>query len=179
LGWARANILFDRFKGMPENGSPMETLFLVLWRMRQQVDFQKSRVLVQALMNQQGAEPKHIEEAFEDLRESFFPFEQAKRDEEIKDLKKVMHRELARGPMSVKPMVDMTRETMKKKLSQGQAALQERADLLQSGRLQNLDQGDPFERARRRKRGASASWTEKGSAQPPVRPSQIHRTPRV
>jgi len=151
----------------------MEILFLVLWRMRQQVDFQKSRVLVQALMNQQGAEPKHIEAAFEDLRESFFPFEKTVRDDEIKDLKKVMHRELARGPMAVKPMVDMTRDTMKKKLSQGQAALQEREALRRSGRLQNLDQEDPFKKARQRRRGASASWTEKGPAQNPAPHTQL------
>lgn len=150
----------------------MEILFLVTWRMRQQIEFHKSRVVVQALLNQQGAEPKHIEAAYEDLRESFFPFEQAQRKEEIRDLKKVMHRELSRGALAVKPMVDVTRDTMKKKLSQGQAALHERESLLQAGRLKKLDKGDPFQRAKARKRGASASLTSTGTAM-----SSARRTP--
>lgn len=155
----------------------MEILFLVLWRMRQQVEFHKSRVVVQALLAQQGVESKHIEAAYEDLKEAYFPFEKAKRDEEIVDLKKIMHRELAKGPLSVKPMMDLTKTNMKQKLSQGQAALSERATLLRSGRLQSLDKGDPFQKARRRDREVSASLTKTGPATVIARPSQINPLP--
>lgn len=149
----------------------MEILSLVLWRMRQQIEFQKSRVIVTALLNQQGAEPKHIEKAYDDLRESFFPFEQSEREEEISVLKKVMEKELARGPLSVKPMVDLTRDKVKKKLAKGQQILQEKADRLKKGSLRNLDR-DPFAQARGRKR--SASSTMSGSALKPVRLSPGH-----
>lgn len=155
----------------------MEILFLVLWRMRQQVEFHKSRVVVQALLAQQGVESKHIEAAYEDLKEAYFPFEKAKRDEEITDLKKIMHRELAKGPLAVRPMMDLTKDNMKQKLSQGQAALSERATLLRSGRLQSLDKGDPFQKARSRDRGVSASLTKPGSAAALARPTQIKPLP--
>lgn len=162
MGWARANILFDKVKEMPDTGSPMEMLFLVLWRMRQQIEFQKSRVIIQALLNQQGAEAKHIEDAFKDLRNAFFPFEESQKDEEIRDLKKVMHKELARGALVVKPMADLTRESVKKKLVQGQEEMEYTASLRQTGRLQSLDR-DPLLSARRRPRN-SASLTETGPA---------------
>ena len=149
---------------MPESGSPMEMIFLVVWRMRQQIEFHKSRVVVQALLNQQGAEAKHIEEAYDDLREAFFPFEKAKKAEEITDLKKVMHQELARGALSVKPMMDLTKDSVKQKLTQGQVAIEERASLLKSGRLRRLDREDPFQKAKNRERGASASLTDTGNA---------------
>lgn len=149
---------------MPEVGSPMELLFLVLWRMRQQVEFHKSRVVVQALLAQQGVESKHVEAAYDDLRSAYFPFEKAKRDEEIVDLKKVMHRELARGAIAVKPLADLTKDNMRNKLAQGAAAIKERADLLKAGRLRNIDQGDPFQAARTKERGVHASLTGTGLA---------------
>lgn len=155
----------------------MEILFLVLWRMRQQVEFHKSRVVVQALLAQQGVESKHIEAAYDDLKEAYFPFEKAKRDEEITDLKKIMHRELAKGALSVTPMADLTKDNMKQKLSQGRAALSERATLIRSGRLQSLDRGDPFEKAKKRDRDVSASLTKPGAAAALARPSQVRPLP--
>lgn len=176
MGWARANILYDRIKRLPEAGSPMEIVFLVIWRMRQQIEFHKSRVLVQALLNQQGAEAKHIESAYEDLRGAFFPFEKTQREDEIVDLKKVMHRELAKGALSVTPMMDMTRANIKQKLSKGEAAIRERASLLKSGRLRALDGEDRFRRAKMRIR-ETASLTKVGNAKDLARLSQITTLP--
>jgi hypothetical protein len=151
LGWARANILYDRVDGMPDPGSPMEILYMVLWRMRQQIDFHKSRALMQALMSQQGVNAEHIEKAFEDLRNSFFPFEQHQKEEEVESLKKIMFKEIARGALSVTPMVDMTRTRVKQDIARGQANIREKADMLRSGRLKPLDQ-DLLKKARSRDR---------------------------
>lgn len=169
MGWARANIVFDRMDRLPDAGSPMEILMLVLWRMRQNIDFQKNRALLTALLNQQGAEPKNIEAAFKDLRTAFFPFEKTERESEISTLKKAMERELARGALSVKPMMDLTKDSMKKKLAKGQQALQERANKLRKGSLKNLDK-DPFLTARTRKR-LTVSSTATGHVMHPVRPT--------
>ena len=167
-------MLFDRMEGVPDHGSPMEILFLVLWRMRQQIEFQKNRAIVQALMSQQGSEGEAIEKAFDDLRESFFPFEKKQRSVEIANLKKVMDTELARGALKVTPMVDLTRSTMKQKLAQGQEALTQRAEMLRAGKLRTLD-GDPMEAAKRRQRKqAAASLTSTGPALMSVRPMNPH-----
>ena len=168
MGWARANMLYDRVGGMPDRGSPMEILYMVLWRMRQQIEFHKSRALMQALMSQQGVEGEPVEKAFEDLRNAFFPFEQGQKEEEISSLKKVMMREISRGALSVVPMADMTKTRVKQDLARGQANMREKADMLRSGRLKPLDR-DLLQAARSRAR--SASLTGKGNARGIVRPT--------
>ena len=144
-------MLYDRVGGMPDPGSPMEILYMVLWRMRQQIEFQKSRAVIQSLMSQQNVQGEAIEKAFEDLRNAFFPFEQGQKEAEVDTLKKVMFREIARGPLSVTPMVDLTRTRVKQKLALGQAEMREKADMLRSGRLRPLDQ-DLLKKARTRER---------------------------
>jgi len=150
----------------------MEILFLVLWRMRQQIEFQKSRSVVQALMSQQGSEGKAIEKAFDDLRESFFPFEKRQKSVEISELKKAMQQELGRGALRVTPMVDLTKVKMQQKLSQGQEALSQKAELLRSGRLQPLGATDAIQEARHRvRKQAAASLIQKEFAQTPAQPT--------
>lgn len=146
-------MLYDRVGGMPDPGSPMEILYFVLWRMRQQIEFQKSRALMQALMSQQGVEGEPVEKAFEDLRNSFFPFEENRREAEVESLKKVMFREIARGALSVTPMADLTKTRVKQNLARGQANMREKADMLRSGRLKPLDQ-DLLKAARSRNRAS-------------------------
>lgn len=161
-------------QGVLDPGSPMEFIFLMLWRMRQQIEFQKSRSIVQALMSQQGAEGEAIEKAFDDLRQSFFPFEQKQRSVEIAELKKAMDTELARGALKVTPMIDLTRVKMRQKLSQGQEVMTQRAELLRVGKLRTLDV-DPLEVARRRQRKrAAVSLTNTDHVPAPAQPMSPH-----
>lgn len=133
----------------------MEMIFLAVWKMRQTIEFQRTRVVVQAQMSQQGVEGKLIEKAFEDLRQAFFPFEKTEREETIAMLRKALTREVARGGMRVTPMMDMTRPQMRQKLTKGAQALSQRADLLREGRLKPIDQSTTFVAAKRRPRTAS------------------------
>jgi hypothetical protein len=132
----------------------MEMLFLSIWKMRQNIEFQKTRVTIQALLSQQGVEGKYIEKAFEDLRGAFFPFEKTQREEEISMLRKVLEKEVARGGLAIRPVADLTRATMKQKLKKGARVIDQRAALLQQGRLKPLDK-TPFASSRRRSRSAS------------------------
>lgn len=157
MGWARANLAYDQWNRgtLPEPGSLMEMIFLVVWKMRQNIEFQKTRVVVQAQMSQQGVEGKLIEKAFEDLRQAFFPFERTEREETIDSLRKALMKEVGRGGLSVKPMMDLTRAQMRQKLDKGAHALNQRAHLLKEGRLRSIDEPNPFLSARRRPRTAS------------------------
>jgi hypothetical protein len=149
-------------EGMPDPGSPMEILFMVLWRMRQQTEFHKSRAVIQALMSQEGVEGEAVEKAFEDLRNAFFPFEESMKAEQDKKFRKILFKELARGPLRVTPMTDVTKESLKQKLNQGQRELREQARQLRSGQLRPLDR-DPFEKARHRRRGVSSTSLARAS----------------
>ena len=50
---------------MPEPGSPMEIVFVLVWKMRQNIEFHKSRSLMQALLSQKGADDRTIMQAFD------------------------------------------------------------------------------------------------------------------
>lgn len=119
--------------------------------MRQEIEFQKSRSTLQALLSQKGAEDKEIMKAFNDLKEAFFPFDKNQKKDEIRNLREAMQKELARGPLTITPLEDLTRKNVKGKLSKGQEALARREQLSQEGRLTALD---PFDQIRRRPRGA-------------------------
>ncbi len=116
-------MMFDKATRVPPPGDPMETIFLLVWKMRQNIEFLKSRATLQALLNQKGAEPKHIEEAFNELRHAFFPFEKNQRKQEIGDMRQVMMREIARGAVAVIPTVDPDHRKVANRLARGQERL--------------------------------------------------------
>lgn len=116
-------MVFDKATRVPKPGDPMEIVFLLMWKMRQDIEFQKSRATLQALMNQKGAESKHIEEAFQDLRASFFPFEKNQKKQEINNLKQTMLREIARGALQVTPTMNPDQRKVNNRLARGQERL--------------------------------------------------------
>ncbi len=141
--------MFDKAIRVPPPGDPMEIIFLLIWKMRQEIEFQKSRAPLQALLNQKGAEPKHIEAAFADLRAAFFPFEKNQRKQEIGGMRQAMMREIARGPLSVTPMTDPNHHKMANRLARGQERLVRRhQQLLDLSGVRTIEQA-PWQRRRR------------------------------
>ncbi len=130
----------------------MELVFLMVWKMRQQIDFQKSRVTVQALMAQKGAEDKHIKEAFEDLRDAFFPYDKNARKTDLKKMREAMYSELARGPLSITALSDPNQKKVQSRLDRGQAELRKHQVMTEAGKLTRMD---TLEKARRRARTVS------------------------
>lgn len=119
-------MIFDKATRVPPPGDPMEIFFLLIWKMRQDIEFQKSRATLQALLNQKGAEAKHIEAAFEDLRAAFFPFEKNQKKQEINNLRQLMMREVARGALSIVPMSDPDHRKVANRIARGQERLLKR-----------------------------------------------------
>lgn len=132
----------------------MEALIIAVWVRRQEIAFQTARAQIQALLSQQGADDETIQKAFEDLKQCFFPYLANAQQEQKKQMRDVLEREVRRGPLAVVPQVDLFKPTIASKLAKGEKALQQRAALLQQGQLTNMD---PFRTARRktRRRGAS------------------------
>lgn len=134
---------------LPEPGHPLEIVLLLIWKMRQNIEFQKSRATLQALLNQKGAEPKNIESAFADLREAFFPFDKNQRKQEIDQMRNAMLREIQRGPVYFSPMRDPNEHKVTARLARGQEALVRRQAEMNRGKARRLDSG--FEEKRRRR----------------------------
>lgn len=142
--------MYEKATKLPPFSTPMGMMFLLVFKMRQSADFQKSRVLVQALMSQQGAENENIKKAFDDLREAFFPFDKNQREAENKKMRQVLDYMIKQGPVEIAPdptyeQYDRNRK-MASKLAKGQKNLSERL----TQRTRPMD--DPFEKARRRPR---------------------------
>lgn len=120
--------------------------------MRQSIEFQKSRALVQALMSQQGANDEHIKKVFDDMKEAFFPFDRNQRNSEIKKMRDAMNYWVGQGPVVVQAEADPRQEKLRaSKLARGQRDLENRIAQDKSGRIVGLD---PYDRAKHRSRGS-------------------------
>jgi hypothetical protein len=126
----------------------MELLFLLVWNMRQKIEFQKSRATLQALLSQQGVESKDVLSAFNDLREAFFPFDKNEKEDEKRRLRDELMKEVARGPVAVQPMVDLYHPKIASKLARGQERLEQRVAYYDGTPIKE------FQRAQRRPRRA-------------------------
>ena len=130
----------------------MEMVFLLVWKMRQDIEFHKSRATMQALLAQKGAEPKEIKEAFDMLKEAFFPFDKNQKTDEAARMKAAMQREISRGPLEVTAMEDPNRKKVAGRLTRGDRELEQQNEMKKQGQSVNID---AFDKARHRPRGAS------------------------
>ena len=138
LGWARANILYDKAKKPPQAGSLMEIVFILLWRMRQEIEFQRTRSIVQAVILAGAENSEDISKAFQVFTDASFPYQPAKEKEEKLSMKQVLDKEVSKGPLSLTIMEQPTKSD-RAKLKRGLAALEERVALQKSGRSRSLD----------------------------------------
>ncbi len=143
-------MLYEKATKLPPFSTPTGMMFLLVWKMRQTIDFQKSRALIQALMSQKGAQDESIKKVFEDLREAFFPFDKNQREAELKKMKTAMDHWIKQGPVVVEAQ-DLGMQTKKiaPKLLRGQKSLAEHQAQQASGKSVSLD---PYKKAKRRAR---------------------------
>lgn len=72
-GWALANMWYDKYDGLPPRGSPLESLFLLVYLQRQEADLLATRALVQSTLPE-GQAAKPAIEAFQKFVDRMFPF---------------------------------------------------------------------------------------------------------
>lgn len=130
----------------------MEMLFILVWKMRQDIEFHKSRATMQALLSQKGADDKSIMQAFSDLRDAFFPFDKNQKTDEVRRLRESMMKEINRGPVSVTALEDPGRKKVASRLAKGQREMARRMSEQKDGTTLSLD---AFDKSKKRPRGAS------------------------
>lgn len=146
-------MMYEKATKLPPFSTPMGIMFLLVFKMRQTIEFQKSRVLVQALMSQKEAQDEHIKKAFDDLREAFFPFDKNQKEADLKKMRGAMDFWVKHGPVVVEAQDDGKQSRkMATKLAKGQQNLADRLTQVKQGQVKELD---PFTKAQRRTRGAS------------------------
>lgn len=62
MGWARANIIYDKFEGRPKYGSLMEVLLMLVWKKKQVIYAAHIRAMAQSALG-----GKEAEEAYKDF----------------------------------------------------------------------------------------------------------------
>lgn len=143
-------MLYEKATKLPPFTTPTGMMFLLVYHMRQKIEFQKSRALIQAMMSQQGAQDENIKKAFEELKEAFFPFDKNQKSAELKKMKDAMDYWVKQGPVVVEAQDDGKQSRrMASKLLRGQKDLADRKAQESQGVSVALD---PFQKAKRRPR---------------------------
>ena len=122
---------------------------LLVWKMRQAIDFQKSRSLVQALMSQKDANDDLIKKVFTDLKEAFFPFDKNQKEAEYKKMRDQMQRWIQHGPVAIDVQDTGRPAKITSRLLKGQQAF---IDRMKSEKQDKQRGTDPYKQATRRVR---------------------------
>lgn len=80
MGWARANIIYDKKQGVPEYGTLEEALFMLVWRKRQMIYAMQTRAMAQSALG-----GKEAEEAYKDFINELTQSAQEKKDNKMRD----------------------------------------------------------------------------------------------
>lgn len=143
-------MLYEKATKLPPFHTPTGIMFLLVYHMRQKIEFQKSRALIQGLMSQKDAQDESIRKVFDELKEAFFPFDKNQRVAEIKKMREAMDYWVKQGPVVVEAQDDGKQSRrMASKLLRGKKDLEERKTQEKQGRMVDID---PFEKAKRRTR---------------------------
>lgn len=114
LGWARANLIYDTIRDRPKPGSPMESVLLLVWQMRQEIEYYAVRAVVQASIDPD--EGKSTQDAWKSFTEQFYPYlmEQVKRGDRA--AVEYLVKEVKKGPLRVIPLMPLVKSRMRKKI---------------------------------------------------------------
>lgn len=135
----------------PFPGSLLEMLIILIWKMRQDREFHTSRAQIQATVSShKDGDKEAVQKAYDDLRDSFFPYNKNERDADVRRMRETMLKEIARGPLRVTLKEDpAAARKIASKLSKGQQVIAQRAALLKQGTLQEMDSASRIRRGRR------------------------------
>jgi hypothetical protein len=108
-------MLYEKMASPPEPGTPLESLMLLVWRARQDIELAKVRVLTESILaaplEGEALEKatKTVNKAWGEFVDELFPFRKGSRREGDTSAMKHFIREAAMGPLKVTPLVPLTR----------------------------------------------------------------------
>lgn len=114
-------MLYDKMVEPPAPGTPLESVMLLVWRMRQDIEFYRTRVIVNAVLAaaSQGenveAANKEMQNAWQDFLDEVFPYQKGQRVRTDQAAIEFLKREVAKGPLKVTPLQPVGRAASKLK----------------------------------------------------------------
>ena len=104
--------MYDKLVRMPEPGSPLESLMLIVWRMRQDLRVQEVRAMTTAIVSA-GSEgddrDKPVQEAWNAYLTEMFPFQRGLLKNQDQKAIDYLKSEVAKGPLTVTSLEQITR----------------------------------------------------------------------
>lgn len=113
LGWARANMMYDMLREPPPPGSPLESMMILLWRMREDIRYHHSRVLVQSSIDPDDG--KATKDAWAEYTDVFYPYLKEKRRRDDKAALKFLMSEVKKGAFRVRPIAPLHRSKIRER----------------------------------------------------------------
>lgn len=110
MGWARANVMYDTCKRQPPPGSPVESLFILVWWMRRDIDYYMVRVMVQSAVDPDKG--KSTTDAWKDFTEYFYPYLKGQRREHDHQALGSLMREVKKGQLTVRPLMPLVKSKL-------------------------------------------------------------------
>lgn len=105
MGWARANILYDKGP-LPEPGSLQEALHILVFRSREEFD----ALAVKGLLTPEGSKAR--EEIFMDYLDSRFPYLVKLQKKGQRNVKDILEQAFAQGPIPLETEQPTLRENV-------------------------------------------------------------------
>jgi hypothetical protein len=113
--------MYDKLSSPPTPGTPLESVMLLVWRMRQDIEFQRTRVMVNAVLaaaaqgeNIQSAN-KELQDAWQDFLDESFPYQKGQRVKTDEAAIEFLKQEVAKGPLTVTPLQPVGKASSKLK----------------------------------------------------------------
>lgn len=102
--------MYDLMGELPPPGSPVESIMLLVWRMRQDCEYNSVRAVVQSAIDpDQG---KSTQDAWAEFSDSFYPYLKEHRRKGDKAAIDYLLKEVAKGPMRVIPLVPLVKSRL-------------------------------------------------------------------
>jgi hypothetical protein len=111
LGWARANIMYDAMRDVPPPGSPMESVMILVWQMRQEIDFYTVRAIIQSEADD-SKDGKPTQDAWKAVVDAFYPYMKEQRRKSDLAAMNFLKREVARGAFRIRPLVPVVKSRL-------------------------------------------------------------------
>ena len=95
----------------PKPGTPLESLMLLVWRMRQDIEVQKTKAIVEAIVAAASEDKdanKRLLEAWDQYLDEVYPFKRGRRVSADRAAIEYLKQDAARGPLKVVPLRPLT-----------------------------------------------------------------------
>jgi hypothetical protein len=118
-------MMYDLAAEPPEPGGLLELLFILVSKRRQEAEFLKTRVLVEAIRESNVENPK-VAEAFKAYVSSVFPYYEDDKTQKDQEAKKVLEAWTSKRAFKVKPLWRMSdNKELKSRLQRGAKIVEE------------------------------------------------------